>query len=288
MSNHMMAESMCRACEQPYPYQKKGGDLCPNCSKLQARNARLLAKLPSDSLKQLAKTKDQIRFWHCLRDDNRRASACWYSRITGRNDPLALAVKNGELSQWDYNNVWLRVDIVQRLWELIQVAEQVIIKECKSQGIEYPFAKAGDYSACELFGEIVKTLDDDVFRGCLDPYREVSASCAGKVAAITRKAASGDDIKASEYSQFKSLTAQNRPNLWLDFVLVVCEKVKESNDLVGAKYADFCSATTRQTKTIEKAASQTRSTKKAPKLPSVAWKDGSLLRASRYGGVYRA
>ena len=261
--------------------------MCPNCSKLQARNAKLLAKLPSDSLKQLAQTKAQIRFWYVLRDDNRRASVCWHSRIAGRNDPLAQALKNGEVSHWDYSKAWFRVDIVQRLWELIQIAEQVIIKDCKLERIEYPFAKFGDYSACELFAEIVRTLDDNVFRGCLDPYREVSAQDAGRVAAITRRVASGDDIKASEYSQFKSLTSQNRPNLWLDRVLAVCEKVKNSNNLVGAKYADFCSAASRQARIIEKAATQTRNTKAVPKLPSAAWKDGSLLRASRYGGVYR-
>ncbi len=157
--------------------------------------AQLIASLPSDDLRQQAKTRDQIEEWHKVRKTQLLLAECWESKWLVKNYyPVEEALKRQEISQRKAELIDCCVNEYKARWELCQVAEKYVKKlHTELQKLtgyvdrfpkpfvhfwykffhqvslkQYPFQ-----SAYDLFAETLKEDVNGSFSVCLEPYYEV-------------------------------------------------------------------------------------------------------------------
>jgi hypothetical protein len=130
--------------------------------------ADFIMQLPSESILQLELTEDQRDYWGHLAAFHYTVSRCWLAKYQG-NDPFLEAVESGEINQWFYNAIWSRVNILQRLWKLIDSRHQCIFEAAVKEGQKHSFK-----NPLNLFCHIVETQANNTFNICLLPYHNVS------------------------------------------------------------------------------------------------------------------
>lgn len=89
--------------------------------------ANLIENLPSEHLRKLAQTQDQIDEWESMRKTNRIIAECWRSKfIFSEDDPIAQARDKKEIDELKYQGIWLVVDQYKTLWDIVQIAEPYV------------------------------------------------------------------------------------------------------------------------------------------------------------------
>jgi len=283
--------------------------------------ADFIMQLPSESILQLELTEDQRDYWDHLAAFHYTVSRCWLAKYQG-NDPFLEAVESGEINQWFSNAIWSRVNILQRLWKLIDSGHQCIFEAAVKEGKKHSFK-----NPLNLFCHIVETQANNTFNICLLPYHNVSNPARIKAWKIFQKALSGKAIPPQQYSFIKSLASQYPNNPWLLFSLkAICDAVIFGNRelfdqrraeeaereqvnrflcntqaatfpltplplltpsaLLVNKLNDYFVAAVRDMEVSATGLARKRSSKNFEKFYSFTWHHGKIIRANKAGGTY--
>lgn len=243
-----------------------------NYSKLEKKIACVIAKLPSEHLRDLAETQKQLNLWFAVRWFQEQVSQCWEARFRGLDDPLFPLLRSEQITLDTHQRVWLVVNFYEQLWGLVQLATPYIQAEFEGSGLEY-LAE----SAFVLFTRLIRSEVDSDFAVCLKPYHEVSSR---KYERAYRLAVKGcqEGLKSREERILHRILNQHQPNVLLSFVLAVCHlKATRTRPALKSKLEMFYIALG---KLCEKEAAISR------KAGSFAWKKGRIVEGSRYGGTY--
>jgi hypothetical protein len=238
---------------------------------LERKITRVLASLPDDRLRDLARTQEQIKFWLAMRRHQEWVAQCLDARFTGKDDPLKPLLKLGGISQLLYDRVWLVVDLYEQMWGLVQLVTPYVQEEFEGTGLEF-LAE----SAYKLFVRLVWNKVNKEYRTCLK-YHESSSPKYEKACRLVAKQVK-EGLNPVEELKLRDLLEPDRPDMLLQFVLALAEQKATKRRLaLKSKLEMFYISLG---KLCEKEATISR------KVDSYAWKNGRRVKASRYGGTY--
>jgi len=248
---------------------------------LEKKLTRFLVKLPSESLKQLARTEDQIDHWRFCQGSNRMVADCWLARITFSNDPLANLLEIGQINESVYETVHATARFFHSLWGVIYVGEKYIKKEL---GATYPFK-----SAFELFKEVLQVWHDNKFKICLEPYWGLTVADLGKSAGVIQGCIEGSlepsEVKGKPHSinALRSLTAglTQFNNHWFVLSLGVCEAYSAKDPSLRAELKTLHSQLLNVSDLVKTAVARKRASKKYSKLTTTYWRNGNKVIVKR-------
>jgi hypothetical protein len=229
----------------------------------------LLASLPRQRLKKLAKTEDLLEFWHQLREHNQIVGDCLRARFSGGDDPIA-HWKKDKLGKLYHNFIWSNVEAFQALWNLVQMGTEAVKEQYEKSGKRFPLDGAYD-----LFLQIVGTGRDNEFRSALR-YQKVSTTQSAELWKLIRKAG-WRTLNTKEIQKVKQLTKFELQNSWLEFTFGVCQVRSKSDSQIANKLADYRTQVGRLADAHDSLISNVRKGRVDLKLPSYEWQRGKRI-----------
>lgn len=168
---------------------------------LEKKITRCLARLPSEHLLTLAKSREQTRLSLSHRCSQEWVALCWRATHLYEGDPISGLLESGKIDEDTYDRIWLLVLFWQRTWSLCLSAAPCIQEEFERLGLEYPFK-----TAFELFATIVWEETNNTFSICFK--------------------------KPIEERRLRELSSQQQPNRWMALTLSICHQKATSRRFV--------------------------------------------------------
>ncbi|AFZ10875.1 hypothetical protein Osc7112_6787 (plasmid) [Oscillatoria nigro-viridis PCC 7112] len=270
--------------------------------------AQLIASLPSDDLRQQAKTTAQIEEWDKARTTQLLLAKCWRAKWLVKDYyPVEEALEKKEISQRKAKLIDQQVNEYKARWELCQVAEKYVKKLHtylqKLTGYvdhfpkplvhywykffhqvslkQYPFQ-----SAYDLFAETLKEDVNGSFSVCLEPYYEVPMKKWKQVAKQYTEILEQSELdgfypklrNAEEQKLKRNLVWDKVGFSWIGMVLLVCQSEAKNDSQLRKKLLAY-NDSLHEALSLAVTASR--------ELHGWAWHKGDLLDANGAGGVYR-
>ncbi len=258
--------------------------------------ANLIARLPSQDLRERCRTDEQLNEWQNYKNNQLLLAAGWRAQfIECQGDPIRDALEKQEISKHRHDMLQQKVILYKYQWELIQEANPHVKKlheaiYTRLSQIAKRFAPPRQYpfeSALKLFAEILREEVDDSFAWCLEPYYDVpvkkwrEATQHLKENIFEKAAADGTypELKKPEVDKLKNKLVWSKLGFsWLAVTLLACQFVSLRNPSLRKKLSDFYRELAEFSKLGVRA---------SRKVGGFAWIDGKKVSASKAGGVYR-
>lgn len=282
--------------------------------------AQVMESLPSESLLAKCWTEEQKEEWHKRRKWNILIAQAWREeRNLIKGDGLDIALKKKEIDKLEKYGIELFVDYYYTLWEIVKVVEpyvdffhsflRYIVSTADFLSVPLPqiflefFRKIliQQYSfdsPYELFSEILKENEDDIFSVCLrKSYQEVSLKKAEIGSQLISKflfkgMKDGFYYQPQSFNEIEEIKKQIKKHFpwiyfstsWQDMVITVSQFAVEDKLLTQKALDDF-NELAMETCRLNGTASRKRKSKTWDKRRSVAWKNGKKAYAE--DGVYK-
>lgn len=269
--------------------------------------AQFIATLPSDSLLQKAKTQAQKDEWHKSRETQILLAECWKAKwLVKHYYPIEEALERKEISQHKAELINRYVNEYKARWELCQSAEKYvkdfhIILQYMTSYIKYfpkPLvdlwnkffhkASLSHYPFNSPYDLFTGTLREEVngsFAVCLEPYYDVPLKkwrlAIRQYSQILEKTTSDGiypQLSPQEEQRLKkNLVWPKMSFSWLGLMLLASQFNTFNDPLLRKKFIAH-SQSLQETLSF--------AVKVSSRMPSFAWKNGEILRASGKGGIY--
>ncbi|HEY9631720.1 MAG TPA: hypothetical protein V6C84_30885 [Coleofasciculaceae cyanobacterium] len=246
-----------------------------------------LCDLPDQRLLEQAETQDQQDYWSQLRAFYSIVSLCWCSRLLNAsaelaslNDPLYEFLDTKEVDRIYYEAVWRRVDRLQAFYKLLEAGEKYIAETVLELGFYYP------HSLSSLFTSIIKNDADNLFKVCLEPYKNVSPQNVLTAAKFVIALSHDQPLKPQDIRKSKHLSNQSHTNPLYGLAMWVCAQEAEHDEQLRQLVSNYIAAFGQEAEVNKTAMSRTRDSKTYKRPRSSIWSNGEIVYANRYGGTY--
>lgn len=187
---------------------------------IKTRLAKYISTLPSDSVAELAKLDEQIKYLKLCKQDNKYISVCWEARINGRNDPLLELLDKNQIKESKHQAIYNLIELFESLWGVIQIGWNHL-QHIREFNDEFDNAE-------QLFKEILKTLFDNEFLLCTKHHWGLTQSEWHKGCEIGQRYLNSlrknVPVEESTVQELKSVTniSSELDFIWLHASLSIC------------------------------------------------------------------
>lgn len=246
-----------------------------------------LRDLPDQRLLEQAKTQAQKDYWAQLRAFYSIVSLCWCSKLLNSsteleslNDPIYKFLDTKEVDKIYYESAWRRADRLQALYKVLEIGEKYVAEAVLELGFNYP------YSLSSLFSSIIKNDADNLFKVCLEPYKNILTKNILTAAELTLALSHLQPLKPQEIREAKHLGNQLQSNSLYGLTMAVCAHKAEQDEQLRQLVSKYLDAVGQEAEVTKTALSRTRDSKTYKRRRPFIWLKGEIVHANRYGGTY--
>jgi len=175
---------------------------------------------------------------------------------------------------------WRRADKLQALYKVLEVGEQYVAEAVLELGFHYP------YCLSSLFSSIVKNDADNLFKVCLEPYKNISTQNILTAAKLTLNLCQPQLLKPQDIRKAKHLSSQLQNNNLYGLAILACAHKTEQDEQLRQLLSKYFDAVDHEAKVTKTAISRTRDSKTYKRPRSFTWSKGEAVYANQYGGTY--
>ena len=220
---------------------RKTGKLTKASKQLAKKFAEFLKKLPEEDLLYLAQTPDQQDIWYECRGGCTLIGTCFQSRFCGEKDPIrSWKTSEDDIKRVAYVWVWKIVQYLEELWGLVQLSFHDVEEMYIQSGNTFPFTEP-----YQLFFEINRIDENNRFRKVLQPTLSIfDLTTDDKIYALVEKKlrqgilTDKEEVKLAKFRNRRTQSG-NFKNIWLDIVLLACQDLSKSDQLIADKLQDL-------------------------------------------------
>ena len=247
-----------------------------------------LCDLPDIRLFERAETEPQKDYWNQIRAFYSIVSLCWRSKLlnpsaelASLNDPLYILLETKAVDKIYYELAWRRADKLQALYKVLEIGEQYVAEAVLELGFDYP------YSLSSLFSSIIKNDADNLFKVCLESYKNISTQNILTAAKLTLNLGQRQPLKPQDIRRAKHLSSQLQNNNLHSLAISACAHKAEQDKQLRQLLFKYLDAVGQEAKVTKTAVSRTRDSKTYKRPRSFIWSRGETVYANQYGGTYK-
>ena len=246
-----------------------------------------LCDLPDPRLLEQSETQAQQDYWAQLRAFYSIVSLCWRSKLLNAsaalpslNDPLYKFLDTKAVDKIYYEAAWRRADRLVALYKVLEVGEKYVAEAALELGFAYP------YSLYSLFSSMIKNDADNLFKVCLEPYKNISTQHILTAAKLTLALSACQPLKLQDIRNVKHPSKQLQNNHLCGLALLVCAHKAEQDEQLRQLMLNYLTAVGQEAEVTKTALSRTRDSKTYKRRRPFIWLKGQTVYANRYSGTY--